>query len=98
MKSSKPTKPCKRCDIGRAKLDERFCPRCREIVRKEMQVSYLTPDAARQPSETRGRSQRLLRSRKTAGTSARRESTTKTKFQNNSKKAQGSHGDEKNVS
>ena len=58
MKSSKPTKPCKRCDIGRAKLDERFCPRCREIVRKEMQVSYLTPDAARQPPETRGRSQR----------------------------------------
>ena len=54
----KPTKPCNRCPIGRAKLDERFCPRCREIVRKEMQVSYLTLDATRQPSEKRGRSQR----------------------------------------
>ena len=56
----KSTKPCKRCDIGRAKMDERFCPRCREIVRKEMEsTGYLTDaDAGKQPPETRGRSQR----------------------------------------
>ena len=54
------TKPCNRCPIGRAKLGERFCHRCREIVQKEMQTSgYLTDaSAARQPSEKRGRSQR----------------------------------------
>ena len=55
---TKPTKQCKRCEIGRAKLDERFCPKCRDIVIKEMQISYLTPHAARQPSEQRARSQR----------------------------------------
>ena len=55
----KPTKSCKRCEIGRAKLDERFCPRCRESVLKEMQVSYLTDaNAIRRPSEQRARSQR----------------------------------------
>ena len=59
MKSSKATKQCKRCDIGRAKLDERFCPRCRETVQKEMETTgYLTAHAARQPSEQRARSQR----------------------------------------
>jgi len=54
------TKPCKRCEIGRAKQDERFCDRCREIVQKEMQsTGYLTDaNAGRQPSEQRARSQR----------------------------------------
>jgi hypothetical protein len=54
------TKPCNRCNIGRAKLDERFCPRCREIVQKEMATSgYLTDaNAIRRPSEQRARSQR----------------------------------------
>jgi hypothetical protein len=56
----KSTKPCKRCDIGRAKLDEKYCDRCRKIVVHEMQSSgYLTDaNAARQPSEQRARSQR----------------------------------------
>ena len=57
--NKKPTKQCNRCDIGRAKLDERFCPRCRETVQKEMETTgYLTAHAARQPSEQRARSQR----------------------------------------
>jgi hypothetical protein len=55
----KPTKPCKRCEIGRAKLDERFCPRCRDIVLAEMRQSFLQDTyQPRQPLETRGRSQR----------------------------------------
>ena len=59
MKSSKATKPCKRCEIGRAKLDEKYCGKCASIVRAELQSSgYLTPHAARQPSEQRARSQR----------------------------------------
>ena len=56
----KSTKPCKRCDIGIANQGERFCLRCRELVRKEMESSgYLTyASAGRQPSEQRARSQR----------------------------------------
>jgi len=56
----KGTKPCKRCDIGRANQGERFCDRCRTIVRKEMEsTGYLTDaSATRQQSEQRARSQR----------------------------------------
>lgn len=55
----KQTKPCKRCEIGRAKLDERFCPRCRDIVLKEMQAKYLQDTyQPKQQYEKRGRSQR----------------------------------------
>ena len=55
----KANKPCKRCEIGRAKSDERFCQRCREIVFKEMQVSYLKDAKDVKPmSEQRARSQR----------------------------------------
>ena len=60
MKSSKPTKPCKRCSIGSAKSDERFCKRCWQIVKKELETSGYLSDTyvARQPSEQRSRSQR----------------------------------------
>jgi hypothetical protein len=53
------TKLCKRCNIGTAKRDEKYCSRCREIVMEEMQSSYLTnASPVRQPSEQRARSQR----------------------------------------
>ena len=59
MKSRLKTKPCKRCEIGCAKLDERYCGKCRSIVLDELKsTGYLTPHAARQPSEQRARSQR----------------------------------------
>ena len=60
MKSSKPTKPCKRCDIGRAKQDEKYCSKCASVVRAELQSSgYLTDTRTTYaPKETRGRSQR----------------------------------------
>jgi len=54
------TKQCKRCEIGRAKLDEKYCGKCSSIVRAELQSSgYLTDTRMTYSSkETRGRSQR----------------------------------------
>ena len=56
----KPTKPCKRCEIGRAKQDEKFCGKCAAIVRSELQSSGYLTDTRTQytPKERRGRSQR----------------------------------------
>lgn len=36
------TKPCKRCKKGWAQLDEKFCPRCHDIILNEMQLNYFT--------------------------------------------------------
>jgi hypothetical protein len=60
MASEVTTKPCKRCNIGTAKRQEKYCPRCRGIVCDEMAHSgYLTDRyAPKQPSEQRARSQR----------------------------------------
>ena len=56
----KQTKPCKRCEKGRAAMGEKYCGKCASIVLAELQaLGYLkdtrTPYT---PKETRGRSQR----------------------------------------
>ena len=59
MESTK-TKACNRCDIGRAKLGNKYCGKCRSIVLNELQsTGYLSdPYVARRPSEQWSRSQR----------------------------------------
>jgi hypothetical protein len=53
-------KPCKLCTVGKARLDEKYCPRCRNNMRNMMDDSGCLTDAseARKLSEQRARSQR----------------------------------------